>query len=332
METVNSSPLGRIEEAVAREIDRDGDSRARWSPRASGVLASLGASPLTVQWKWVITASLVVYVLCLAIARVIQVFGLPVAPEFLIPYATVLFFAFSLGHAILQLGAFRAVVMLVSTLTITLGAELLGASTGAIFGPYHYTDAWPVKVLGLVPPVLPLAWFMMLYCSIRMADVLGFRWTRRLGRRSAPAKGLELIVLSAIGALAMVAWDLGLDPTMVHLGFWVWQEPGVYFGIPLSNYIGWFLTAFAAQAAYRIVSGLRSFAPAGVGDGFSRLPLVAYAMTGLDTVVLAIILGVGGVAVSTLFGMGAFVLAVSLVTISELRTKRVEGVRFEGGG
>lgn len=322
MESANSSPAGRMEEAAIHEIARGGARGSRRLQPSLDLRRRLSALLKTVQWKWVITTSLVIYIICLAIARVIQVFGLPVAPEFLIPYATVLFFAFSLGHAILQLGAFRAVVMLVSTLTITLGAELLGASTGAIFGPYHYTDAWPVKVLGLVPPVLPLAWFMMLYCSVRMAEVLGSGWTGCLERRSVLGAGLQMIALSTIGALAMVAWDLGLDPVMVQLGFWEWEESGVYFGIPLSNYIGWFLTAFVVQTMYRTATGPRPLAVAEVDDCFSRLPFVAYTLTGLDTVVLAAILGLRGVAVSTLLGMGVFVLAVSAAMCSKLKTRQ----------
>jgi putative membrane protein len=43
-------------------------------------------------------------------------------------------------------------------------------------------------------------------------------------------------------ALAMTAWDLALDPQMVAWGFWIWAEPGGYFGIPWSNFIGWVLT------------------------------------------------------------------------------------------
>ncbi|MGQ9674449.1 MAG: carotenoid biosynthesis protein [Chloroflexota bacterium] len=331
MESANSSPAGRMEEAAIHEIARGGARGSRRLQPSLDFRRRLSALLKTVQWKWVITTSLVVYIICLATARVIQVFGLPVVPEFLIPYATVLFFAFSLGHAILQLGAFRAVVMLVSTLTITLGAELLGASTGAIFGPYHYTDAWPVKVLGLVPPVLPLAWFMMLYCSVRMAEVLGSGWTGCLERRSVLGAGLQMIALSTIGALAMVAWDLGLDPVMVRLGFWEWEESGVYFGIPLSNYTGWFLTALAVQVVYRITSTLPVAHSYGVGGGLSHLPLVAYAVTGLDAVVLAVILGMGGVAISTFLGMGAFVAATIVVTRAQFR--RGQGRHeFQGGG
>jgi hypothetical protein len=42
-----------------------------------------------------------------------------------------------------------------------------------------------------------------------------------------------------VSALAFTAWDLFLDPQMVAWGFWVWAEPGGYFGIPWINFVGW---------------------------------------------------------------------------------------------
>ena len=47
----------------------------------------------------------------------------------------------------------------------------------------------------------------------------------------------------AVSALAFTAWDLFLDPQMVHWGLWVWDAPGAYFGIPLINFAGWLLVA-----------------------------------------------------------------------------------------
>src|SRR5260370_33755968 len=43
----------------------------------------------------------------------------------------------------------------------------------------------------------------------------------------------------------MVAWDLSFDPitsTIEHS--WIWLQGGNYFGVPFSNYLGWFLTVF----------------------------------------------------------------------------------------
>lgn len=41
------------------------------------------------------------------------------------------------------------------------------------------------------------------------------------------------------GTLLLIIFDLVLDPTATALGFWVWESPGMYYGIPLTNFLGW---------------------------------------------------------------------------------------------
>jgi putative membrane protein len=43
----------------------------------------------------------------------------------------------------------------------------------------------------------------------------------------------------------MVAWDLGLDPTASTINHtWIWEQGGGYFGVPITNFLGWFLTVY----------------------------------------------------------------------------------------
>jgi putative membrane protein len=42
--------------------------------------------------------------------------------------------------------------------------------------------------------------------------------------------------------------DAVLDPGAASLGFWVWPQGGVYYGVPLSNYAGWLLSGTLATA------------------------------------------------------------------------------------
>lgn len=43
----------------------------------------------------------------------------------------------------------------------------------------------------------------------------------------------------------MVMWDLTIDPISSTLqNIWVWVNPGAYFGVPVSNYFGWFLVVY----------------------------------------------------------------------------------------
>lgn len=108
-------------------------------------------------------------------------------------------------------------------------AELLGSQTGFPFGKYHYTGLLQPQLAG-VPLLIPLAWLMMLPPAWAIAVII-------LG------KNINRVKFSLLSALILTAWDLFLDPQMVGWGFWVWETPGPYFGIPISNYLGWILTA-----------------------------------------------------------------------------------------
>ena len=111
--------------------------------------------------------------------------------------------------------------------------EYAGSHTGLPFGRYHYTERLQPQ-LGGVPLLIPLAWVMMMPPVWAIAQVI------------AGGPGAVYIL---IAGLAFTAWDLFLDPQMVAWGFWVWDQPGGYFGIPWMNYAGWLLAAATITAA-----------------------------------------------------------------------------------
>jgi len=108
--------------------------------------------------------------------------------------------------------------------------ERIGSATGFPFGPYHYTEALS-PLIGGVPAVIPLAWLMMLPPAWAVAYAI-----------TGAVRGRRFVFVSG---LAFTAWDLFLDPQMVGWGYWVWETPGLYFGIPLVNFLGWALSAMA---------------------------------------------------------------------------------------
>ena len=127
-------------------------------------------------------------------------------------------------------GAIAAVVVSLSTALV----ERIGTSTGVPFGRYRYTDRLRPAVAG-VPVVVPLAWWAMAAPSREVAHAV-------LGRRSTPWARV------AVGAFALTAWDLFLDPQMVAEDFWRWRRAGRYRGIPATNFAGWLLTGVAVMA------------------------------------------------------------------------------------
>lgn len=137
------------------------------------------------------------------------------------------------------------VVLLVAVSTYL--AELLGSKTGFPFGRYQYTDLLQPQLMG-VPLLIPLAWLMMLPPAWAIAALILQRQPGAAGQEKSFVFPLKFALLSA---LAITAWDLFLDPQMVGWGFWVWEKPGPYFGIPISNYFGWILTAFLVTVLVR---------------------------------------------------------------------------------
>lgn len=109
-------------------------------------------------------------------------------------------------------------------------AEAVGVSTGLPFGDYAYTGTLGLEVLG-VPLVVPLAWVMMAWPALVVA-------------RTLVTRGVAVV---AVGALALTAWDVFLDPQMVDAGHWMWfdPDPGLPLvpGVPLTNYAGWLLVS-----------------------------------------------------------------------------------------
>lgn len=119
-------------------------------------------------------------------------------------------------------------------------------------GRYRYPD-WLVYVPprpALVPLGVGLGWAVLLASVMPLSE-------RLLGRATA-AWRLALVD----GALA-VALDLGLDPLVsgAPLRMWIWRGEGMtpyrfwLFGVPLFNFVGWFVLVFACSLELRLVAG-----------------------------------------------------------------------------
>jgi uncharacterized membrane protein len=126
---------------------------------------------------------------------------------------------------------------------ISLASELLGTGTGLPFGEYGYTSLLGPKWFGLVPLVIPLSWFFMALPSYALA------------LRALPDAG-QTARRVLLASLILVSWDLALDPAMSHATkYWEWGEVGPYYGMPLLNLAGWYVTGLLLMGA---LAALRS--------------------------------------------------------------------------
>jgi len=190
------------------------------------------------------------------------------------PLGTVVFVLFSLGHSWYALGWRPTLVFFSLTAVITWAFEQAGVATGAVYGAYHYTEQLGAK-LGLVPVLIPLSWFMMVYPSYVLANLIVSGRPTSSGR-----EGFGRIVwVSFVGGAVITAWDLLIELTSSGPGgAWIWEEGGPYFGVPVQNFVGWVLTTFAVYLVYLLLErrvGLRPMGP--VTPLIAAMPLMAYA-------------------------------------------------------
>ena len=207
---------------------------------------------------------------------------------------------FGLTHALYALGWRHMLVFFGLSAVISWAYEHVGVSTGWVYGPYHYTDVLGMKV-GHVPALIPLAWFMMSYPSYIIANLIadGQPMTRgappdvfapKAGRPASLKAACPALPwgkntlggiawVSVLSAFVMTAWDVILDPVLSGPDFkvWVWDRGGLYYGIPVQNFVGWMVTAFTVYLLYRLFERRVRLRPIGpVTRIVAIMPLVAY--------------------------------------------------------
>jgi uncharacterized membrane protein len=239
---------------------------------------------------------LVVYILLTVYSIVSIASGVAPSP-FITPVSTLAGFTFALLHAGQREGWARALRLLALVFGVSLLFESVGVATGLVYGPYHYTNQLGPLFLGLVPYLIPVAWFMMSYPSFVISDRLipvGWkRWQR-------------ILSMAAVGGMVMTAWDLVVDPIMVASGHWIWDVNGAYHGIPLQNFWGWWLTVFTTFALYLLFSGKASTIP---DWKFDRLAVVSYLVTALGIVIISLVSNQGELALIGFFAMMPWIIA-----------------------
>jgi uncharacterized membrane protein len=211
--------------------------------------------------------------------------------DIVLPITTLTGLCFGLMHAGERMSWKRALLLLFLVFAVSLLFESLGVATGLVYGPYHYTEKLGLKFLGLVPYLIAVAWFMMMYPSFVMAEwLVPSSWTG--------AK--RVLSIAAIGGLIMSAWDVVMDPMMVAGGYWIWEAQGAFFGVPLQNYWGWWLTVFVTFVVYLMVT---HNGPSPKEGRFDRLPLILFMITGYSSVINALTGKLGGPALAGFFAL-----------------------------
>ena len=168
------------------------------------------------------------------------------------PYVFI-FLASFLFISIVNFGLRTTLLFTVLTYAVSLACEWSSVHNGFPFGLYHYNDATRARelwVLG-VPFMDSLSFTFLAFASYTVALLL----SSPLYRRGADLRILDTWEIRGaprvwlMAALFMVMIDLVVDPLSVlgdrwFLGKIFWYDPpGPHFGVPISNYFGWYFVA-----------------------------------------------------------------------------------------
>jgi hypothetical protein len=198
------------------------------------------------------------------------------------PYVFV-FLAVYLFVSIVNFGFRTTAIFTVLTYAVALTCEWSSVHNGFPFGLYHYIPATVGREIWLfgVPFMDSLSFTFLSVASYTVALIVAspIQW-----------RGFDLRLLDTrairrsprvwiMAAMFMVMIDLVIDPLSVlgdrwFLGKIFWYDPpGPHFGVPISNYLGWFFVAAVSVALFqfldaRLAAGKRK--PMGV---IPHLPL-----------------------------------------------------------
>lgn len=132
--------------------------------------------------------------------------------------------------------------------------ETVALLTGIPYGRFVYSEHLGFKLPGGAPWTVAFAWTPLILCAYTAARSL---FVSRLSR----------IVCST---LLLLAFDFVIDPGAVLLGFWQYQGGGIYYGVPVSNFVGWvFSGAIGSAMVEAAISYFRPLLPPPVQIGSS---------------------------------------------------------------
>ena len=261
-----------------------------------------------------------------------DLFQLTIGTVSMRPYVFVFFAAF-LVAAVPHLGWTRVAAFTVSGYLTALLSEVASINTGFPYGWYYYIETTSNRELWIagVPFFDSLSYVFLCYCSYATALFI-------LSPLKTVGKNLHLLETLRIrrsfsalllGSLLQVYLDIIIDPVALQGEKWFlgriygYRETGAHFGVPLSNYFGWwFVSACMIFMLQRITvaGGITNTKPAGVCffAGRNLLPVFLY---------LSIIIFNSAIAFhikeSTIATTGLFIMILPAVMVMILASQRI---------
>lgn len=136
------------------------------------------------------------------------------------------------------LGGMRTVFLLSLLSAFAYLIETIALRTGFPYGAFHYNNTLGAVLFDTTPWTVPFGWVPLIIAS----------WT--LVRRVTVKPITHILLTTAL----LVSIDLILDPAAVSLGFWTYEHPGFWGGVPYTNFLGWIFSGFLGSALLHLLT------------------------------------------------------------------------------
>jgi uncharacterized membrane protein len=161
-------------------------------------------------------------------------------------------------------------------------SEFSSTRTGVPFGFYTYTGATRGQELYIadVPFMDALSFTFLAYAAFCLAR-------HRLGPAASPT------AVTVLGGVLMMLLDVVIDPVAVRGDQWflgqIFYYPGggLYFGVPLGNFVGWLVVGIVGIGGYIYWTGGRRTAACGFGQNPHGGLALYYVVLGFNLAVTA---------------------------------------------
>lgn len=241
------------------------------------------------------------------------------------------FLAVYLVAAVTHLGWRKTALFTVVGYLIAFISEFSSINTGIPYGWYYYIDATSHRELWIagVPFFDSLSYVFLSYCSytaalLTVSPVKAYRWNLVTLETRSIRRSFSVLLLAS---LYQAFLDIVIDPVALQGRRWFlgqiygYREAGIHFGVPLSNYIGWFvvslLLVFALQRIDAAI-GKKVERPSGIANlpFRSLLGPVLYLSVLVFNLTVTILIGENLMALT---GILMFTLPVVIVTVLIIR-------------
>lgn len=176
------------------------------------------------------------------------------------------FLAIYLVAASMHLGWRTTIWFTIIGYLISFLSEVCSINTGFPYGWYYYIDATKDRELWIagVPFFDSLSYVFLVYCSYATAllvvsPVRAWRWNLVTLETRSTRRSLSVLLL---GSLFTVFLDIITDPVALQGNRWFlgqiygYNEPGCHFGVPLSNYFGWWVVSMMMVLVLQLIDAL----------------------------------------------------------------------------